>query len=450
MTARYSASIAIALATFLPAACSQPATTNSSHPAALSSPRDVSTPIVLPELSGLAESVQRQIRERDTELKQTLERPGASGAEQAAAYGALGRLLMAAKFSDAAATCFSHAESLAPDDIRWAYYSGHAALRNGDRAGAAKGFERALKIHPNDQAALVWLGESYLDDERLDLAQSAFQRALAIKPQSAPALFGAGRTALARRDFAEAAQYFERALAADARASAIHYPLAMAYRGLGDTQKAEAHLRQRGSSYPILEDPLMQDDEELLESAVSFESRGMAALKSADFPAAIAAFQKGLALAPEDTSLRYWLGAALYASGDADGALQEFSGVVRRDPDHAKAHFSLGAIYDARGQRAKAIAEYQAAVRADPNLPESRLRLAEALRASGQRAPSVEQYEAAVKLDPSMVDAWIGGAKALIELKRFDQANNWLARARRLFPNRSEFAEMQPRPKTSR
>jgi tetratricopeptide (TPR) repeat protein len=443
MIARYPASIAIALATIFPAACTQTTPPNSSAQAADTSRQDAARPLVLPQLSGLADSVQRQIRERERELEQTLARPGASHAEQAAAYGTLGRLLMAAKFSDAAATCFSHAESLAPDDMRWAYYSGHAALRNGDRARAAESFERALKIRPTDQAALVWLGESYLDDDRLDLAQSVFQRALAVKPQSAPVLFGAGRTALARRSFAEAAQYFERALAADAGASAIHYPLAMAYRGLRDTQKAEAHLRQRGGSYPALEDPLMQEDEELLESAVSFESRGMAALKTADFAGAIGAFRKGLELAPNDTSLRYWLGASLYASGDADGAWREFSDVVRRDPDHAKAHFSLGAIDDARGQRAKAIAEYQAAVRADPNLPDSRLRLAEDLRTSGQLAASFEQYDAAVKLDPSMVDAWIGGARALLELKRTDKASDWLNRARRLFPNRPEFPDMQ-------
>ena len=45
---------------------------------------------------------------------------------------------MAAKFSDAAATCFSHAQSLAPDDMRWAYYYGHACAqkrRSGARGG---------------------------------------------------------------------------------------------------------------------------------------------------------------------------------------------------------------------------------------------------------------------------------------------------------------------------
>ena len=314
-------SIALALATVLSVACTQTTNTTSTGQASQPSTIAGATPFVLPDLGGLAESVQQQIRDRDTELKQVLARSGTTHADQAAAYGALGRVLMAAKFNEEAASCFSRAEALAPDDMRWPYYMGHAYLRSGDRAHAAAAFERALKVKPSDLTSLVWLGESYLDDDRLDLAQAAFQRAIAVQPQSAPALFGAGRTALARREFAEAAQDLERALALDARASAIHYPLAMAYRGLGDAGKADAHLRQRGGSYPVLPDPLMQDDEDVLESAVSYENRGMEALRSADFTAAIAAFRKGLALAPDDTSLRYWLGAALYASGNADGAV---------------------------------------------------------------------------------------------------------------------------------
>src|SRR5262245_58001465 len=400
-------------------------------------------PCAVPELSGLAASVGQQIRGRDSELKQTLARSGASRAEQAAAYGAFGRVLMAARFSGEAGSCFSRAEALAPDDKRWPYYSGHAFLRTGERVRAAAAFERALQVEPNDLNSLVWLGESYLDDDRLDEAQTAFQRAITNQPQSAPALFGAGRVALARRDYSQAAQYLERALAIDAQASAIHYPLAMAYRALGDTIKADLHLQQRGVSYPVLADALMQDDEDLLESAVSFENRGVEALKRADFAAAIGLFRKGLALAPEDTSLRYWLGAALYASGDADGAVREFSDVVQRDKDFAKAHFSLGAIYDARPQRSKAIEEYQAAVRADPNLPESRVRLAEEVRASGQLAACVDHYEAAVRLDPTLVDAWIGGAHALIALKKNSEAREWLTRARRLYPNRPEFLQLQ-------
>jgi tetratricopeptide (TPR) repeat protein len=437
---RRSDALTFALLAALAAGCTNRSTT-SSNQQTQSRAQGPAKPCVVPDLSGLSESVKQRIRDRDSALEQALANSSSARGDQAVSYGGLGRMLMAAGFAGEAASCFTHAQALAADDMRWPYYTGHALLRAGDRASAAVSFERALQVKPDDLASLIWLGEAYLDDERLEQARSAFQRAIAVQPQSAPALFGAGRTSLARREYSEAAQDLERALAIDPRATAIHYPLAMAYRGLGDGQKADAHLRQRGNSYPELPDPLMQDDEDLLESAVSFENRGMAALRAADFPTAIAAFQKGLALSPDDTSLRYWLGAAFYASGNADGAVREFSEVLRRDPDYAKAHFSLGAIDDARQQRAKAIAEYQAAVRADPNMPEARLRLAESLRASGQVAASVEHYEAAVKLDPASVEAWIGGAQALATLKRTGEANEWRARARRLFPNRTEFAK---------
>lgn len=399
--------------------------------------------IVLPDLSMLAPSVQLQVRERDAQLTQIVGTKDASPVERAVGYAALGRVLMAAQFSDAAASCFLNAETLVPDDGRWPYYLGQAYLRTHDRPHAAEAFERAVRIRPNDLAAIVWLGETYFDDGKLDLARSTFGRALALAPQSAAALFGAGRTALAQQAYAEAAGYMERALAADGGASAIHYPLAMAYRALGDGQKAEAHLRKRGSAFPNLPDPLMQEDAEVLDSPSAYETRGMDALTRADFASAEDSFRKGLALVPTDASLRYWLGATLYAAGDAPGAEREFLAVIRESPDYARAYFSLGAIDDARGRRPEAIEQYRAAVKADPGLPEARLRLGDDLRATAQLEAAFVQYEAAVKLDPGIAEAWIGGARALIGLDRQSEAADWLAQGRRVHPSRPELAELE-------
>ena len=406
---------------------------------------DAAAQVALPDLSSLAPSVQRQLRERYASLEHLRGERTTPAAELAAAYGALGRLLMASKFSDEAAACYLHAEALASGDMRWPYYLGHAYLRKGDRARAATAFERASTLQPADVNALIWRGETYLDDGRPDAARPIFEQALSRSPQSAAALFGAGRTALARQAYAEAAQYLERALGFDRQASAIHYPLAMAYRALGDREKAEAHLRQRGNAFPDLIDPLMQPDEELLDSAVACEDRGMQALKAADWPAAAAAFRKGLDLSPGDASLRYWLGATLFAAGDAPAAEREFAAVVRRSPDFAKAHFSLGMIFDASGRRPAALEQFRAAVKSDPNLPEARLRLAETLRATGQPGAAVPEYEAAIKLDPGLVEAWIGGGRVLTALGRHQQASAWLGQARRLHPGRPELAEMQSR-----
>ena len=132
-------------------------------------------------------------------------------------------------------------------------------------------------------------------------------------------------------------------------------------------------------------------------------------------------------------------------AGDAAGAEKQFRAVVQRAPHDAKAHFSLGAIDDAAGRRRQAIEEYSTAVKDDPTLPDARLRLADALRTSGQLQASMGHYERAVDLDPRIADAWIGGAHALIDLGRYDQAREWLFRARRVHPERKELSDLEAR-----
>jgi tetratricopeptide (TPR) repeat protein len=452
VTSRRRAGVSLAALFAIGGACSRqprPSIPASGDPQELFSTTSLDA-IVLPDLSSLEPPVQRQIRDCYTRLTATQQNPATPPPDVAAAYGDLGRLLLAAGMSDLAVSCYRHAEANSPNEMRWWYSLGHAYLRKGDRARAAAAFQRASRVSPSDPNPLIWLGATYLDEGRAEDAQAAFGRALSLRPQSAPALFGAGRAALARNAYAEAAQDFERALAIDQRATAVHYPLAMAYRAIGDLVKADAHLGQRGDVTPELDDPLLQSDDDVLDSSVGAEHRGMQALKRADWPAAIAEFGKGLKLKPDDVTLRYWLGAALYAAGDAAGAEREFRAVVQRAPDNAKAHFSLGAIDDAKGRRREAIEEYSAAVKADPTLPDARLRLADALRMSGQLQPSLTHYERAVELDPRVADAWIGGARVLFDLARYEQARDWLVRARRVHPDRKELAELEARLPTSR
>ena len=79
-----------------------------------------------------------------------------------------------------------------------------------------------------------------------------------------------GRVALVERDYKRAAEYLEQAKNLDLRASILHYPLAMAYRGLGQPDKAEAELRQRGDVEVGLADPLMDEALESLETASAY------------------------------------------------------------------------------------------------------------------------------------------------------------------------------------
>src|SRR6266850_1952665 len=73
-------------------------------------------PVALPDLSRVEKSVQEQIGAAYQALT--------SKSSDAEAYGALGNLLLAAEYFDAAEPCYLHAQSIAPADPRWPYYLG--------------------------------------------------------------------------------------------------------------------------------------------------------------------------------------------------------------------------------------------------------------------------------------------------------------------------------------
>jgi tetratricopeptide (TPR) repeat protein len=397
-------------------------------------------PVSLPDLSRASESVRRQLRDAYASLTRNVEEGSTTTPGLAAAYGHLGMLLMAAEYRDEAEVCFVDAQLLAPDDVRWPYYLAHSYKARGQTAKSLAAFERALMLQPNDQATLVWLANAYLDQGKPEAAEPLLMRALAQQPQSAPALFGLGRAALARSDYAGAVPHLEQALSLDPRSVAVHYPLAMAYRGLGEMDKAEAHMRQRGPGELRPRDPLMLELESVLESAVAYEVRGAKALDDRDWAAAAASFRKGVELAPSEPSLHHKLGTALFMNGDARGAVEQFEQALRLSPRFAKAHYSLGVLMGSNGRSDKAIEHLSAAVRDDPSYVEARLRLADVLRGSGRLAPALAQYEQAATLDPRAADAPFGAAMTLVGLKQYQQARDRLTTGMKAYPDQVMFA----------
>ena len=194
-----------------------------------------------------------------------------------------------------------------------------------------------------------WAGV-HLDQGQPELAEPLYTRALVIQPRAVSALFGLGQAALARREYARAVDQFEQALAADPRESIAHYPLALAYRGLGNTAQAEAHLRQQGRVEVGPPDPLMTELRGLLQGPVAEENRGIRAMDGGDFKTAAEHFRRGLELAPDNPSLRHKLGTALSLAGDTSGAFEQFQETIKRTPDFAQAYYSLGVLLAISGR----------------------------------------------------------------------------------------------------
>lgn len=367
--------------------------------AACTSQKAVLPDATLPDLSRTEKAVQEQVAAAFTALQ--------SNKSDAGAYGAVGNLLLAAEYYDAAEPFYLHAQSLAPDDPRWPYYLGHVYMNRAAPQKAIAAFERVLQLRPGDIASLVWLGNVRLDQGQPDLAAPLFEQALSKQPGVVAALFGAGRAALAQREYARAADLFERALAVDPRATIVHYPLALAYRGLGDTAKTDAHLRQRGTVDVAPPDPLMVAIRDLLASSAAEEERGERALNNRDYDGAVAHFTKALASAPDNASARQKLATALSLRGDATGATEQLEETIRRSPNFAPARYSLGVLYAQNGRMADAAEQFAVAVHADPAFPAARYAY----------------------------------ALALLQTKRYEDARTQLKEGIARFPDHKEFAD---------
>lgn len=415
--------------------------TGSAQPASGPPDRKALRTVTVPDLSKASPTVQKQIREKHASLAAAMQDASTSDGDLGRAYGEMGMLLMAAEYREAAEPCLLNAQVLAPAELRWPYYLAHLSKLRGDPAGATRNFERALRLAPDDVPTLVWLGSAYLDEARADDAERQFARALSLQPRLVAALFGIGRVALAKQEYARAVDYLEQAQSQDPRAVTIHYQLAMAYRGKGDLDKAEAHMRQRGPGEVRPPDPLMRELDGLLESAVAYEVRGAQALDDGKWTDAAEYFRKGVALDPNEPSLRHKLGTALAMSGDGDSAFRQFEEVTRRWPQFAKAQYSLGVMLAGAGRHQEAIAHLTAAVKSEPSYVEAHLQLAESLRATGRLEPAIAEYDETVRLDPRVAQARFAAAMACASLGRADQARLRLTEGARLHPDRPEFSQ---------
>lgn len=407
--------------------------------AACGRPDPALAPTPLPDLTKLAPSAQTQIREAHARVV-SLTGGRASAQARGAAFGELGRLLLAAQFPEAPEPCFVNAQALDASDFRWPYYLAQVYRARGEAPRALAAFERAAVLKPDDVATQVWLGETRLQLGQPEAAAPRFARALELQPTSISARFGLGRTALARQDYAGAVTHLEAVLAQDATAAAAHYPLSLAYRGLGDTARADAALARRANHEILPADPLMVELETLLESPQSYETRGIRALEAGDGAAAEAAFRKGLALAPDHAALHHRLGAALNLRGDRAGARAAYERAVTLASDQFLAHYSLGLLDQEDRRPEAAVAHFEAALTARPTYLPARIRLAASLRRLDRAAAALDQYRRVLDDDPRQAEAVVGYAMTLVQLGRHRQARAHLDAAVQAAPESTAYA----------
>ena len=400
--------------------------------------------VSLPDVSHLHPAVRQQVGAAYRSLLAVARNPDAQALVRGEAFGELGKLLMAADLLRHAEACLGNARVLAPAEFRWQYYLAHISRRMGYFERAAERFERALELRPTDLAATVWLGRIYRELGRPQTAGTLIARMLARLPDVPALRVEAGRIALALEDYGSAVGHLEAVLVLDPDAGEVHYPLAMAYRGLGDRDRADRLLRRwrtDGPGAPVrLPDPRMAALNGVLRNPQYYRDLASRAASRGDWALAAAHYRTASGAAPEVAMLRLNLGAALERLGDVRGAEVAFGEALRLDPLLYRAHYALGNLLARSGRDSEAIDRFTDAVAHNPNFAAALVALADALQRADRPGPALAPYRRAIELDPGNAPARFGEAMALVRLERYAEARGRLIRATVVHPGRTEFS----------
>ncbi|HEV7515329.1 MAG TPA: tetratricopeptide repeat protein [Thermoanaerobaculia bacterium] len=402
--------------------------------AALITPIPGEPPVSLPDLSSLEPAVAEQIAAAERRLGAALAALTPDPRELARAYGELGGLFHAYRLAGPAAACYANAERLDPQGFRWPHLLGLLEQEAGRLAAAEAAYGRALERAPGDLAALVDRGEVRLLAGRTAAAEADLKQALAAEPTLTAARALLGQAALAGHRYEEAVQLFTAALAEVPAADRLHYPLALAYRGLGDGAKAADHLARAGKTGVRPADPLRDEIEGLRTGERVHLARGKAAVQAGRPAEAVAEFRRALAARPESVAARINLASVLASQGDRTGALALLREAVRADPANPTARYDLGLLLAAGGEAAAAREQLAAAVAAQPEDAEAHRALAQVLRDGGDLPGALAEYDRAVALAPADDVARLGEGETLVRLGRLQAARDRLEEGRRALP----------------
>jgi tetratricopeptide (TPR) repeat protein len=155
-----------------------------------------------------------------------------------------------------------------------------------------------------------------------------------------------------------------------------------------------------------------------------------------EFDAAVACYEKALALAPDHPGIRYAFAMVLQDLKRAAEAVVHLGLALAKQPNHLESHFALGNLHFAQGQDAEAIQRYAKVLEFSPRHAETHNNLANVLLRMGQHERAIAHYRVAIEINPSYADAHGNLGNALLELNRLEESIVQNRRALELKPLR--------------
>jgi Tfp pilus assembly protein PilF len=189
-----------------------------------------------------------------------------------------------------------------------------------NRRAAYPEMSMAISLDPNNSRYHQTLGTLYLYNQDYPSAERETQRALKIDPDYAEAHNNLGLVYLSQGKLSEAAAEFHKAL--------------------------------DNLSYPTPE--------------FAAYNLGKASYQLKDFAVAAEAYERSLAIIPNNPDGRFELGMSYAQLGRLADAERAFLAAVQLRPDHARTRYELGMVLFKLGRRSEAVVQFRRVVELDP------------------------------------------------------------------------------------
>jgi len=367
---------------------------------ACSSPPPASRPAedALPRLD--AEKFDESIRERVRAAYELVK----AAPNDAAKNGALAMLLQAHSQFEQAEAFHRRAQRFAPSAMNWTYYLGIVQQRQAKHKEAAANFRVALQREPGYGPARLHLAESLLALGQLDESGEIYQSVVESNPEIAEAHYGLGRVLAAKGDAAGSVKPLRRACEMAPRFGAAHYALALAYRDLGESERAKEQLalyevdRYGGPAPP---DPLMAEVNLLKTGANVHLRRGVDLEKEGRLADAVAEHEKAVGLDPDIVQARINLVILYGRLGNFDKAYEHYQAALKTGAPYAELHYNFGVLAVDKGRIPEAKAAFAEALKLNPHYAAAHHNLGYLLETEGRRDEAERNYRAAIENQPN-------------------------------------------------
>jgi tetratricopeptide (TPR) repeat protein len=377
----------------------------------------------------MAAPVARQLGDLRRRLDETLARQGAD----AQLFGDTGRHYHAYGILDAAEACYRNAEGLAPGDFRWPYLLALVQREAGRPEDAVASLGRALAAPDRYYPAFVHLATIELELGRLDAAARALDLPRVHAADDPAFLAVDGELALRERRYEAALDRLLAALERQPHATRLHYPVAMAYRALGRTDDARAHLAKAGRVGVRPADPLLDAVLALRVGEPVYMIEGHTALRAGDLAAAAAAFAAAVdASGGTSRGALTNLAAVEVRQGLTAQAIDHLEQARRLEPQDVTVLYNLGIALVHTSRYAEAEPVLRQVADLAPDDEGARLGLARTLLALDKAAEGLDLVARLSTVERSQCDPLIQGLDALSSTRDPDVAGRAAEQARRI------------------